>query len=197
MKIEPQFCTLDREFFRDYICLICTSIVDDPVCCSKCENLYCRDCVLFNYDICNKCQGPLKEATIGRILKNHLANLEFRCPLKCNMIIKYDQKEHHFSQCKYRNKIEPKCSLCRLGYNSTFENHLKVCDLLASECPFCKIPMSKMELKKHFNECEKLDKHCETCNTTVPCKYSKAHSEFFCKIISNIKDRIKNMIEAI
>lgn len=96
MKLEEEICI--SEYYQDFVCSICLNIVEDPVCCSSCESLNCKDCMNANKN-CPKCRKELKETSIPRMVKNCLSALRFNCPLNCSKTFNYEKKMQHFSEC--------------------------------------------------------------------------------------------------
>ena len=65
MKIDSDFCTDVLRLYEDYICSICTNILENPLCCSDsdCDSLFCKDCI--EGMIGNKC--PLcRKSFVGK-----------------------------------------------------------------------------------------------------------------------------------
>ena len=48
LKIPEDSCLSEKETLSDFICSVCLEIVEDPVSCSQCEKLNCRECINFN-----------------------------------------------------------------------------------------------------------------------------------------------------
>ena len=195
IKVDSDFCIDEKKVYEDYTCLICTNIVENPVSCFHCESMFCRDCTENIYDKkCPNCREHFEEKNIGRFVKAQLTKLEFQCPLNCSKTINYEQKEKHFSECKNKNEIEPKCSICNMAILSNLEEHSKQCEKLKCECPFCNLSLSKLELNNHLNNCVLYEKYCDNCGTNYPCRFEDSHNEFFCKIVHDLKLKIRNFI---
>ena len=57
-------------------------VIFDPIECTSCENLYCKECIelwKLNADVCPKRCKNFQTKKINRILKNQLLKLIFKC----------------------------------------------------------------------------------------------------------------------
>ena len=86
--------------FTDQIkCQICQCLMIEPVLCSKCQNHYCKKCILKKSGTCpNKCENPIFNDVIekNRVIKK----LKFKCKKGCGAILSFDEiKGHYNSNC--------------------------------------------------------------------------------------------------
>lgn len=91
---QEQLSENHKTIGNDKICSICLEIVLNPVMCSKCENLFCNDCITKFLKNSNKCPNRcfFIEKEKNRMLKNILDILEFKCfyfKNGCSKIIPY------------------------------------------------------------------------------------------------------------
>ena len=100
-----------EEILSEFTCILCYGIVIDPVKCEKCETIYCYKCLppdAFgkpkadrygpSYTCYKKC-GSAKLKSLGRIEKNILNNLPFKCQHSdehnCEAVLKYEDIKRH------------------------------------------------------------------------------------------------------
>ena len=78
---------------------MCYGVVQEPVKCTKCETMYCKKCIPQNkYSCFMKC-GASTTTALGRIERNILNNLTFRCQhsaeFQCEAVLKYENYKKH------------------------------------------------------------------------------------------------------
>jgi len=195
MKLEQEFCTSEKQYYQDYLCSICLNIVEDPVYISCCESVFCRDCSNLIKKKCPNCRKEIEIIPIPRIVKNHLFELEFRCPLECLQSFSYEQKVKHFSECNNKHKIIPACSLCNSNLSDSLKEHSKICEKLVFKCLFCNEVTCKLELEEHLKKCKCYLKYCEHCKTEYPNKFEQAHEEYYCNKINLLKKQISDYVK--
>lgn len=104
------------EMQGEFICVVCTGVVLDPVECKECSSLYCKGC-LKNSDMpCPKRCGGQEYTKVNRLVMNQLNKLPFRCQFgpKCIKEVPYDQYVAHFKECpegKPKECDNPDCQL--------------------------------------------------------------------------------------
>ena len=194
MKLGEEFCTSVKQIYQDYSCLYCLNIVEDPVYISCCESLFCRECFNFIGKKCPNCRKEIEEIPIHRIVKKHLLELQFNCPLGCLQSFSYEQKTKHFLECKHNQIIIPTCSLCNSNIRDSLKEHSKICEKLVFKCLFCNEATCKLELEEHIKECKCYSKYCGHCNTEYPNKFQQAHEEYYCNKISQLKKQITDFV---
>ena len=115
---------INKDFFENVkemlTCCICTGVLVDPMQCSSCENCFCRSCIenwIKKAHTCPyKCSSPrIKEG--GRMVKNLLEKLIFKCENECGVVnLTYKKKIEHIKQCIKRSII---CENCGSEYNES------------------------------------------------------------------------------
>ena len=130
-----------------------------------------------------------------RLVKKHLLELQFNCPLGCSQSFSYEQKAKHFSECINRHEITSICSLCNSNISGSLKEHSKICVRLLSKCLFCNEAICILELEEHLKECKCYLKYCEHCKIEYSNKFRQAHEEYYCSKISNIKKRISDFVK--
>jgi hypothetical protein len=81
-------------------CLICMDIIIDPMMCTKCKSVFCKNCIekwhRKNRSCPIKCKSSYEKCKEKAEL---LSKLQFECK-KCKNIINYDEMSMHFySDC--------------------------------------------------------------------------------------------------
>lgn len=87
-----------NELQGEFICVVCTGVVLNPVECRQCSSLYCKGCLTGNNMTCPKRCGGSDYGKVNRLVMNQLNKLPFKCQFapKCEKQITYDQYEAHF-----------------------------------------------------------------------------------------------------
>ena len=88
---RPEFSKMIQQF----VCPICTNVLDDLVCCSSCEGLMCRSCLntwLQRDTQCPLCKVEFEEERVSRQVKNLLNMCEFNCPYGCGESFSYEHR---------------------------------------------------------------------------------------------------------
>jgi len=140
----------ETEIVEKFNCLICLKIIKDPFKCANCSKLYCQTCIekaLINSNRCPHCRcSPFNKHQIDLNLKDILDQLEFKCPLECNQIIRYSQQEKHKEECLNIEQFN-KCNLCKiLVEKNNKDAHLKECEYLILRCVFCDETLNIMDI---------------------------------------------------
>ena len=144
----PEF----KKVIQQFICPICTNVLEDFASCSDCEGLICRPCLnqwLARDSVCPLCKQGFEEMKVSRQVTRVLNMCEFECPYNCGETFTYVDRKQHFgtcSQCVERQK-----------------------------CPFCPLNINQMQngLMWHVrNDCEGPLLHCQDCNLNVYQIYS-------------------------
>ena len=108
MGIDTNLITnTTKDFASDFICSVCTDLVELPVTLVKCQHSFCRDCLngviqaaehiqTVNCPDCRNAFSPSSEIVEPyRIMKQVLSRIQLTCPYTgCETIVGYD----NFSQ---------------------------------------------------------------------------------------------------
>ena len=114
--------------FEELICVICQSILEDPLETPCCKCTFCSICVCKWLEVkeeCPVCWNVLTKHMLKppcNIVKNILCNIELTCvnkKLGCDAIMKVEQESDHISTCPFKPKsiiLKPKlfssCAIC-------------------------------------------------------------------------------------
>lgn len=112
------------EIDEEFICAICTSVLEKPVQSQKCDHLFCEECIKDWLSRSQTCpvdrdllqDEDLKPAT--RPLRNLLGKLEIKCNFEfagCETIVKLEDLEDHVKNCKFNFGIDVPCTECGLA----------------------------------------------------------------------------------
>jgi WD40 repeat protein len=171
-----------RSMGTELVCMICLEIVLNPVMCSKCENLFCKDCIDRLLQKSNKCPNLCnfieKEKNI--MLKKILNKIEFKCIFNksgCLKIIPYSEFLNHIKDCEFGNFgcNSPGCEY--FDIKTGILTHIETCDYREFECSLCNNFIAKHLFDAHTTECENKSIVCKFCYKFFQNKLLKSHME--------------------
>ena len=94
---------------ENFMCSISMEILDDPVCCVKCINNFCKKCAK-QLKQCPFCKASPFVYEENRQLKRLLSNLTFVCPNNCGKVFKTEkERDDHVLNCDFSPF---QCSFC-------------------------------------------------------------------------------------
>lgn len=91
-----------RKVIQQFICPICTNVLEDFTSCGGCEGLMCRSCLnqwLSRESTCPLCKDDFEEFKVSRQVRNVLNMCEFTCPYGCDGSFTYENRKRHFDTC--------------------------------------------------------------------------------------------------
>ena len=162
LKLRKDY--LENQAQEDFICGVCTFIVEEPSCCNECDANYCKTCI-DGLDTCPKCQANIKgitEKRYNRILAKYLNDLKFLCPV-CKKTFAYADRMEHLNEIKL--SLQPLCPLeCKHPFTSVEDLmiHLEEeCPSAIFTCEHCSASdiTSKLGQKSHKCEGSKFTEH--------------------------------------
>jgi hypothetical protein len=152
------------EMQKDFECLICTNIANDPEECSypECDKLFCKKCIsgwLQKSQICPNWDHKYTPKPINRLVKNALHDLRFKCE-ECGQTFLYTEAQPHMQSHAPVEQVgcPANCGSKLFLEKSAFSLHL------CEECP--KVPLAC----QHCDETEILR---EQANNHECAKYLK------------------------
>ncbi|XP_037029517.1 uncharacterized protein LOC119069542 [Bradysia coprophila] len=114
------------------ICVICTSVMNNPMRSEKCEHTFCKNCIVQWLAINKTC--PLDRSTMdfndmkpAVDLNTILDQLEMKCDFEshgCSVPIKLHKFKDHVDQCKYNPNLMVVCDK-GCGLQMTFNDYEK------------------------------------------------------------------------
>lgn len=80
---------VDKKLIEDFRCSFCLSFINDPVMCSKCENVFCLECQQSYYSkpsniLCSYCRQEISKQEdrfkpLNKKLRKKMKQLKFQC----------------------------------------------------------------------------------------------------------------------
>lgn len=186
-----------QQCMEEYFCKICFSLLKDPKCCEKCEDLFCCACLnetLHKSDRCPLCrEAPFKETKVNKTVRNTLNSIEFLCPLDCKEKLNMENLAKHFSEeCKKcENFFVCKICDCKLNNNEEVNMHKSACAEVTVKCAFCGCEFKNKEIDLHLLICAERLVKCEECVCLVPLKQLESHKVYFCGLLKGLKEKIE------
>jgi hypothetical protein len=130
----------------EFICRICSFILQDPHECENCGIPYCKDCLEAWHQRSSqcpiKCGSTLKIKPAHRFFKKMLGEIKIKCPNEnCPEIIQISRLEYHLKECQF---LIVKCN-----NEDCDENYLR------------------KDLVKHMETCKFKEFFCIRCNEKI------------------------------
>ena len=132
---------------QNFLCLICLSVLRDPVLCPENHHCFCRACItrhLENSERCPTCADNLTVGTLAepqRVLKDVLNELDVHCIHKnrgCENVVQLQHLERHETSCGLMPKV---CSNegCHVTVNKRdlIHHESEVCEFRKVKCHSC------------------------------------------------------------
>jgi hypothetical protein len=179
----------DQSISNEFICSICKSIPLDPIKCSKCNIIFCRQ--EFNSWVQSHRTCPMKcssSSTVNSNLglpwnsnppisstasasnlshteRNILNQLGINC--KCGTEgLTFETIKAHYATCDiHAEYICLECNTTKTTIEAIEKHVIQDCPLLYTTCIYCSISLRKNLKETHQAECRQM---CKTCNTLVP-----------------------------
>ena len=159
---------------RNFLCLICSNVLKDPVLCAKNHHCFCRGCITKHLDNSQRCPtatctDKLTEGTLTeppRMVKDYLNESKIRCVYNdrgCEEIVQLQHLDQHEDSCEYTPAV---CTN-----------------------PGCGATLNKRDLAIHENElCEYRKLKCHSCG-----EMKKTLADMEKKMVTNQMNVEKNM----
>ena len=169
--LDEYIQTNDKNCQEIFTCSICTCLAWDPVCCPKCDKIFCRQC-LVKYGKNKKCPFQCESYSFREITrneKNYLNKIKIKCTnVGCSKYIPYSDYVNHLEKCQLR-KYHCKNQSCKEeGYINDMINHSKNCPYRMVECSKCKQNIKFSEMKVHQQEyCPEIIIKCKLCGCSM------------------------------
>jgi hypothetical protein len=177
--------TLNDEFS----CPICLNLLFNPKYCSKCEQMFCEDCIfkcLEKNKSCPHCRDNFIESKIPRQLLNLLNSVVVLCPNNCRTKISYCDLQGHLLRCQF-TQIKTKCNLCEDEIPDTIKlnrtkNHQNECGEAFIPCDQvgCKSTFKRKLKNNHLENCYYVIVKCENCENSFTALKYENHSRKEC-----------------
>ena len=127
----------DKNKLNDLLCYKCQNFPLNPISCSECNTIFCKECIDEN-NKCLNCNSIFKKGEISDDIKNLYSNIKINCKYKecgCNEILSSNELLNHENNCK--SKIG-KCSFCNNEFKyEELYSHIKNCKNTERKCTIC------------------------------------------------------------
>ena len=159
---------------RNFLCLICFSVLKDPVLCPRNQHCFCRGCItkhLENSRRCPTCADELTEETLiqpPRMVKDYLDELNIRCVYRdrgCEEIVQLQHLDQHEDSCGFTPAV------CRnqgcgaiLNKRDLIHHESELCECRKLKCHSCE------EMTKTLADVEKRTARMETNQKNIETK---------------------------
>jgi len=133
-------------------CSICHKIFWKPVCCSECENSFCKFCMRQWFQKSKECPNRcvFKAKKVPPVIKDMLSDIKVTCFYRgngCGENLSYDNLEKHQNECGF---VAFECGGCKnLFCKNKLEGHEKDCPLVMVKCDHCEATITRVEMKSH------------------------------------------------
>ena len=169
---EERFVSkVDRNFF----CLICFSVLKDPVLCPRNHHCFCRGCItkhLENAQRCPTCADELTVETLAepqRMVKDYLNELNIRCiyiDRGCQEIVQLQHLDQHEATCGFIPAVctNQGCG-ATLNQRDLIKHESEVCEFRKLKCHSCgemTKTLAEMEMKV-----ERMERNLAVMKTSV------------------------------
>jgi hypothetical protein len=165
----------DISIANEFICNICESIPLDPVKCSKCNIIFCRQEFNHSLQYNRSCPRICIPSLGSLIVPNNLSITELNILARINIQCKCEFKDltfsniqSHFATCITNSQYS--CLECNetkkdLG---AIDNHVnQECPILFTTCEYCNINVRKTEREPHQKNCREICKNCKVLISKV------------------------------
>ena len=156
---------------RNFLCLICFSVLKDPVLCPRNQHCFCRGCItkhLENSRRCPTCADELTEETLtvpSRMVRDYLDELKIRCVYQdrgCEEIVQLQHLDQHEDSCGFTPAVctNPGCG-ATLNKRDLTVHESELCEYRKLKCHSCG------EMTKTLADMEKRVARMEANQTNV------------------------------
>ena len=118
-----------QSYQENFICKVCKKILLNPVACSSCKNVYCRDCIMPYAINTNKCPNECTEFELIKpdeeMLKRY-NEFEIICKI-CENTFSLTTYYTHYKKCKKDAELQ-KCFNCGTEKMGKFINYQSISD---------------------------------------------------------------------
>ena len=173
---------------RNFLCLICFSVLKDPVLCPRNQHCFCRGCItkhLENSRRCPTCADELTEETLiqpPRMVKDYLDELNIRCVYRdrgCEEIVQLQHLDQHEDSCGFTPAVcgNQGCGAI-LNKRDLIHHESELCEYRKLKCHSCE------EMTKTLADVEKRTARMETNQNNMETK--------LVNLEKNMETQIKN-----
>ena len=158
---------------RNFLCLICFSVLKDPVLCPKNHHCFCRGCItqhLENSQKCPTCADELTKETLTephRMVKDYLNESKIRCVYHdrgCEEIVQLQHLDQHEDSCGFTPAVctNPGCGAI-LNKRDLAIHESELCEYRKLKCHSCgEITKTLADMEKRMARMETNQANVET-----------------------------------
>ena len=158
---------------RNFLCLICFSVLKDPVLCPRNQHCFCRGCItkhLENSRRCPTCADELTEETLiqpPRMVKDYLDELNIRCVYRdrgCEEIVQLQHLDQHEDSCGFTPAVcgNQGCGAI-LNKQDLIHHESELCEYRKLKCHSCEETTKTLaDVEKRTARMETNQKNMET-----------------------------------
>ena len=195
---------------RNFLCLICFSVLKDPVLCPRNQHCFCRGCItkhLENSRRCPTCADELTEETLiqpQRMVKDYLDELIIRCVFRdrgCEEIVQLQHLDQHEDSCGFTPAVcgNQGCDAI-LNKRDLIHHESELCEYRKLKCHSCEettktladVEKRTARMETNQKNIEKkivnLETHMKNTDTTM-----KNNTAIMETRMTNVETRIENV----
>ena len=119
-----------------FVCAICDKIVNEPISCSTCEQIFCQKCTEREYEggNCGTCDDEWIPQEVNSYMLSMLNKVKLKCQ-KCDGVYKYaDHKEHMSKTCPTYLTYACNAEDCPTKREIVFQSMQELLNHWTSEC---------------------------------------------------------------
>ena len=182
---------------RNFLCLICFSVLKDPVLCPRNQHCFCRGCItkhLENSRRCPTCADELTEETLiqpQRMVKDYLDELNIRCVYRdrgCEEIVQLQHLDQHEDSCGFTPAVcgNQGCGAI-LNKQDLIHHESELCEYRKLKCHSCE------EMTKTLADVEKRTARMEANQKNMETKLVNLEKNMESKLVNLEKNLERNM----
>jgi len=172
LKIEEVMNQDEVPLLSNLECPIDNMITLNPFICSKCETVFCNECIQQWKNSSNECPTCRSKLLVNVLLEKHILNtqiskIKIRCPNSsygCKDYVKVSNLKINNEYCRF-NQI--RCDKCSSMFQTGLQiNHLaSECEFFKLTCMFCLREFSLQTIIDHISLCFKENERnlCKNC----------------------------------
>ena len=196
---------VDRNFF----CLICFSVLKDPVLCPRNQHCFCRGCITKHLENNQRCPTCADELTVGtlaepqRMVKDYLNELNIRCVYidrGCQEILQLQHLDQHEATCGFTPAVctNQGCG-ATLNQRDLIHHESEVCEFRKLKCHSCgKMTKKLVEMEMRVERMERnlagMEKNVATNMTSMTTNISNMDKDIATKM-GNMERNVAASIE--
>ena len=185
---------------RNFLCLICFSVLKDPVLCPRNQHCFCRGCITKHLENSRRrptCADELTEETLiqpQRMLKDYLDELNIRCVYRdrgCEEIVQLQHLDQHEDSCGFTPAVckNQGCGAI-LNKRDLIHHESELCEYRKLKCHSCE------ETTKTLADVEKRTARMETNQKNMETKLVNLEKNMDTKLVNlekNMDTKLVNL----